>query len=440
VGAVIYDAVVSKPWPGMAAVSVSIVHLATGQCVGSPANLDGAEVPAINSRLLPKPERRDPARLIRNSRIAFVGTKISGQGFIVTPEDIARLRLPKSLVFPYAGGEDVTRLPVPAPSRWVINFGERDIDEARRESTAALKFIEERVRPERTSNSRPAYRDRWWRFGEPQAAIYTESTELRRILVISEVSKHLAFAWLPTGAVYAHTLTAIVVDCDTAFAVLQSRLHEKWTRMHSSSLEDRLRYIGSDCFDTFPFPQPDPRAVIPAVETAGKAFYETRARFMVTTDQGLTKTYNALKDPENTDRAVLELRRLTEAMDRAVLDAYGWTDLAIPPYCPQTDADRAAIQAFEDEVIDRLYILNADRAAEEQRLGLGKTKKGKQARKPAAKPADDEPADVSSLKKATKKTAASKSVDAPLAKKSTKKATAKKPARAHADLFAKDRK
>jgi hypothetical protein len=62
-------------------------------------------------------------------------------------------------------------------------------------------------------------------------------------------------------------------------------------------------------------------------------------------------------------------------MDRAVLDAYGWSDVAVPPYCPVTDADRTAVQAFEDEVIDRLYVLNAERARAEERLGLGK--KGK---------------------------------------------------------------
>lgn len=49
--------------------------------------------------------------------------------------------------------------------------------------------------------------------------------------------------------------------------------------------------------DTVPFLQPDPRAVIPSVESAGKAFYKARARHMVATDQGPT-TYNTLKGPE----------------------------------------------------------------------------------------------------------------------------------------------
>ena len=121
-------------------------------------------------------------------------------------------------------------------------------------------------------------------------------------------------------------------------------------------------------------------------EAIGEKLYETRARFMVDTDQGLTKTYNALKDPSCTDPRILELRDLHEQMDRAVLDVYGWSDIEVPPYCPKTDADREALQAFEDEVIDRLYVLNAERAQEEARQtgtrGKAEPRKGKRA-KPA---------------------------------------------------------
>ena len=104
---------------------------------------------------------------------------------------------------------------------------------------------------------------------------------------------------------------------------------------------------------------------------------------MIDTDQGLTRTYNALKDPDNDDPRIVELRQLHEAMDRAVLDAYNWTDVEVPPYCPRTAAERKAVQDFEDEIIDRLYVLNAERAAEEKRLGLhaGKKKAGKTAAK-----------------------------------------------------------
>ena len=40
---------------------------------------------------------------------------------------------------------------------------------------------------------------------------------------------------------------------------------------------------------------------------------------------------------------------------------------------------RRALEQFQDTVIDRLFVLNAERAAEEKRLGLAKPSKGKKA-------------------------------------------------------------
>src|SRR5690606_34785975 len=159
----------------------------------------------------------------------------------------------------------------------------------------------------------------------------------------------------------------------------QSRVHEGWARLLSSSMKTDLRYTPSDCFETFPFPQPDPRSAIPSLEAIGQQLYDARAKYMVDTDQGLTKTYNALKDPQCSDERVLALRPLPEELDRAVLSAYpklpgvgsqdpsvvGWSDIAVPPFCIYTEADQLALQAFEDEVIDRLFVLNAQRAKEE---------------------------------------------------------------------------
>src|SRR5690606_8288756 len=135
-----------------------------------------------------------------------------------------------------------------------------------------------------------------------------------------------------------------------------------------------LNYAATDCFETFPFPDPDPRAVIPAVEAAGEALYTARAAFVAETNQGLTKTYNALKDPTVDDPRIVSLRGLHEAIDRAVLDDYAWQELEVPPFRPTTPAEQKALEDFSDEVIDRLYILNEKRAAEESRLGVGAAK------------------------------------------------------------------
>ncbi len=74
-------------------------------------------------------------------------------------------------------------------------------------------------------------------------------------------------------------------------------------------------------------------------------------------------------------------------MDRAVLDAYGWTDIDVPPYCPLGDDDKKQLARFEDEVIDRLFVLNAARAEEEKRAGLAAGAKQKGAGKAVAKKA-----------------------------------------------------
>ena len=67
--------------------------------------------------------------------------------------------------------------------------------------------------------------------------------------------------------------------------------------------------------------------LIVKLEGAGKEYYQYRADLMIRNDEGLTQTYNRFHDPHERSPDILKLRELHAAMDRAVLDAYGWTDL-----------------------------------------------------------------------------------------------------------------
>ncbi|MBL0196883.1 MAG: hypothetical protein IPQ09_22180 [Myxococcales bacterium] len=239
-----------------------------------------------------------------------------------------------------------------------------------------LAIVREKVKPERDKNNREVRRKYWWRFGETAPALHAAIAPLKRCLVTSQVSKHLLFSYQPTDRIFSHALYVFPLEPYTSFAVLQSRIHEPWARLLSSSMKTDLRYSASDCFATFPFPRPDPRTILPAVEAAGEAFYAARAEYMLRENVGLTVTYNRLKDPANDTPEVARLRALTEAMDRAVLEAYGWGELDVPPYCAgagaaTADEDREAQRAFADAVVERLYALNAERAKEEAR-GVGK--------------------------------------------------------------------
>jgi hypothetical protein len=79
-------------------------------------------------------------------------------------------------------------------------------------------------------------------------------------------------------------------------------------------------------------------------------------------------------------------------------DAIGWSDLDVPPFCIASPEDARRLAAFEDEVIDRLFVLNEQRAREEAALGrTGKAAKGaKAAKKPPAarRPKATSPAEV----------------------------------------------
>ena len=103
---------------------------------------------------------------------------------------------------------------------------------------------------------------------------------------------------------------------------------------------------------------------------------------MVQNDEGMTKTYNRFHDPYEDDPEIGRLRELHDAMDRAVLDAYGWPD--IPTDCEfllDYEIDEATWgrkkkpyryrwpDPVRDEVLARLLALNAERAAEEARSG-----------------------------------------------------------------------
>src|SRR6185436_16805619 len=109
------------------------------------------------------------------------------------------------------------------------------------------------------------------------------------------------------------------------------------------------------------------------------------AAIMVQNDEGLTKTYNRFHDPNEISAEIKNLRELHAAMDRAVLAAYGWTDLQ--PTCEflldydeeeedEEDTGKARKKKkpwryrwpddFRDLVLARLLELNKQRAEQER--------------------------------------------------------------------------
>jgi hypothetical protein len=221
----------------------------------------------------------------------------------------------------------------------------------------------------------------WWHFRRPSEELRKLVCQKSKFLALSRVSEFGAVTFIPGAAIANSDVICFHFETYGAFCALQSRAHEGWARFFASSLEDRLRYTPSDCFETFPLPEgfeADPR-----LEAVGREYYDFRAELMVERKEGLTKIYNRFHDRDERLNAVGELRRLHDAMDRAVLDAYGWTN--IRPTCEfelEWEGDEAENghrrrkpwryrwpEPVRDEVLARLLALNAQRA-EEKRLAL----------------------------------------------------------------------
>lgn len=384
-GGGIYDAVRSMKWPVPGAnVAVSVVHVAKGHVSDFPLEprLDGHRVEQVNSRLRGKPEHSDPVPLAGNAGKSFQGSIVLGMGFVLTPqrreELIAKNRRNSERIFRYIGGEEINSDPDPRLERYVINFGQLNLEQAE-DWPELLKIVRQEVKPEREKQKDKLGKEQWWRFLRPRGELYEALGSLERCLAIAQVSKHLIFDWRPTkDTIFAHMAYVIAIQEDRALALLQSRIHRAWVRLTASTLEDRQGYRPSDCFETFPFPG-DP--TFASLDPLGAKLDTERGAYMKANQVGLTTTYNRLKDSSVTDSAVLALRELHESVDRAVLDAYGWSDIPVPPYCGATPAQ---LEAFEDEILDRLFDLNERRAKEEALLAApAKPAKKKRAKAPA---------------------------------------------------------
>jgi type II restriction/modification system DNA methylase subunit YeeA len=345
-----------EPWVlNGAAVRISII----GFDDGSEAHrmLNGQPVATINPDLTSTIDVTVAKPLPENRGIAFMGDTKGGPFDV--PGELARrwLALPRNpngrpnsdVVRPWVNGLDITRRP---RDMWIIDFGvDMPVGQAA-QYEAPFENVRQHVKPQRAENNRAAYRERWWLHVEARSGMRKALGPLRRFVCTPTVARHRLFIWSDGTALPDHQLIVFARDSDYSFGVLHSRPHEVWALRAGTWLGagNDPRYTPTTTFETFPFPWPlnsepidDPR--MEAIARAARELVEQRDRWLNPEGAGaaelkrrtLTNLYNARP-------AWLDLAH--RRLDRAVLDAYGWShDLS------------------DDEILARLLALNLERAA-----------------------------------------------------------------------------
>lgn len=432
-------------WPGQAAVYISLVSVYKGNWSGK-CILDNAEVNQITDSL-DSTTGAYPFELLQNKNKSFLGSKPYGDGFIVSSTEANQLiklnRRNSEVIFKYLNGQELNNCFNQEPGRLIINFFQNDLVYCRSTYPESLSLVETRVKPEREMiriakeeqgqyiNSTDKKRiEKWWQYGDPTVRLYQEIEGLPRVLVVALTSKTVAFSFVPNKLVYSNAIVVIADPTIQMFSILQSSIHNIWVVRYTTPMKGDLRYLSSECFETFPFPEYINTEHEQELESIGEAYYEHRRQLMFSMQLGLTKTYNAFHAPQVTtdittaalqvlDKKTIEkqygkevwnlwnhlqktpgtcsmkeavagivkLRELHVQMDNAVLEAYSWSDIQLRhdfyevDYLPENDRIRYTIHPdARKEVLKRLLELNHKIHEEEVKAGLWDKKPARSAK------------------------------------------------------------
>jgi hypothetical protein len=329
---------------------------------------DGTAVSRISSLLEPEGRiRGQPRQLRENQLLAFSGSFVNGVDEFTMPIDHAAEMIradPRlSIVLrPYIGGEDLNRRPTANASRWIVDFTGVP-DEAVEQYGAAYEWLHDRAKPARQRlASKPRLQERWWAYEAPGMVMRRFAAELDELLVIARVSKTVMPLRLPTNQVFSEQIVVFATDSHNDQAVLSSNQHQIWAITYGSGLRNDPRYTPSDVFETFPRPAPTDW-----LDKIGRRLDTERREIMLRRQLGLTKLYNLINDPDITDPSdddVAKMRAIHVELDRAVMDAYGWTDVDLDHgFHTYRQMQRWTVSpAARVEILDRLLEENHRRA------------------------------------------------------------------------------
>ena len=323
---------------------------------------------------------RSLSPLVRTSAFARMEVKVQGIGFILGEREargiLAKHPEYQERLVRYIVGDDINNHPDQLSDRWVINFWDMN-----KEQCVAYpelwSILVERVKPYRDKLTKQVHEPCFWKFWDRREEFFDRVRAKGTVLVCSKLSKYLNLTFANPSNIYSEKVKVFDFSSYTAFAVLQSSFHAIWALTWGSTTGETPAYVGSTCFDTFPFPNclvAQGGRLLSDVETPhlrkiGKRLFDHRSKAIKSRNVGLTAIYNLFHDPLVADEDIALIRDLHVELDAAIADAYQWSDLDLSRSFVErsraSEGDKWRFQVSEHawrEMIDRLIALNSDRS------------------------------------------------------------------------------
>ena len=358
----------------------------------------------INPDLTVGTDVTEAVSLKSNAGLCFQGMNLVGEGFRLNAAAIASVGYQPETLPPvirrYQKGRPLLQ---GGDSGWVIDCFGLTADEVCTKYPSVYQWLLTRVKPERDHNNRASRKKNWWLFGEPVGKLRRALGGLSRYIVTVETSKFKPFVFIYGDVVPDHKLYAIACDDASILGVLSSVIHQVWALAAGGRLGvgNDPTWTNTSTFLPFPFPALAADSPLTARIRALGEQLDAHRKTRQAAHPGLTLTgmYNVLTklrggDPLTAKEKLIHeqglvsvLQQLHDDLDHAVLEAYGWPDIAAAFAACQhgelVDPDtgsvtlldatpegfQAATEAHEELlrqiVLTRLAALNRTRAAEE---------------------------------------------------------------------------
>ena len=318
----------------------------------------------LNAELTIGADSAEAQPLLANDRICSPGVKLHGAGFIISPATARTLGLGRvdgteRHVRHYLNGRDLTQR---SRGNMVIDLDGLSEEEVRRRYPDIYQHVLLHVKPERDLNNEPYRREKWWLFGRNNNLLRTALFGLRRYIATGETARHRTFCFLSNEVLPDNMLVCIASDDAFHLGVLSSIVHVTWAIAAGGRLGvgNDSRYNKTLCFNPFPFPaatslhQAQIRALAEELDGLRRTRLDGNPRLTMTGLYNVLEKLRRNAELTPADRDVHDaghvsiLRRLHDALDVAVADAYGWRHDLSPA-----------------EIVAHVVKLNRERRAEE---------------------------------------------------------------------------